>query len=125
MGNIKVLIVSTVKNLIEILYIYWIYTNNLLLFWRLYKLETVKKIDEQYRDKLIFDIKIKDKNFVSIQRKIKDTYLDEAKSIEKGKLFQFSQWLKVIAKPICWIKQRSRFWQRNKRVGISESMSFS
>lgn len=54
-------------------------------------METVKKIDEQYRDKLIFDIKIKDKNFVSIQRKIKDTYLDEAKSIEKGKLFQFSQ----------------------------------
>ena len=54
-----------------------------------WKLETVKKVDEQYKGKLVFDIQSREKKFVSIQRKTIDTYLDEAKSIEEGKLFQF------------------------------------
>lgn len=52
-------------------------------------METVKKIDEQYHEKLVFDIQVKKEKYVSIQRKIIDTYLDEAQSIKKGKLFQF------------------------------------
>ena len=54
-------------------------------------METVKKVDEQYKGKLVFDIQCREKKFVSIQRKTIDTYLDEAKSIEKGKLFQFDR----------------------------------
>lgn len=52
-------------------------------------METVKKIDEQYHGKLVFDIPAKKENYVSVQRKTIDTYLDEAQSIKKGKLFQF------------------------------------
>lgn len=52
-------------------------------------METVKKVDEQYKGKLVFDIQSREKKYVSIQRKTIDTYLDEAKSIEEGKLFQF------------------------------------